>query len=255
MFLFAGYDPTQAHSDVTESSIPIEHSAEELSSTSGDVATDDLAEQSGHNPPTVISTAEVITFSDDTGLSIDAPVLRNQPVLLLGSPISATLSPPPVEVEASSEIITYIPESNVSSGAEPLDDIQDKPEMEGLGDSSVIILHTAQNITNIAPEETDKDVTEGPGKSSGENPENSGDTNSEGVNGDAGTNAPHSEIKITLIPHLTLTPNWEPELSPATPQESRSDREYSAEPPAAPEETDDASNEQEINTRTINGKV
>ncbi|XP_031601762.1 brevican core protein isoform X1 [Oreochromis aureus] len=249
--LDSSYHPTQAHSDVTES---IDHSAEELSSTSGDVATDDLAEQSGHNPPTVISAAEVITFSDDIGSSIDAPVLKNQPVLLLGSPISATLSPPPVEVEASSEIITYIPESNISSGAEPLDDIQDKPKMEGLGDNSVIILRTAQNITNIAQEGTEKDVTEGPGKSSGENPENSGDTNSEGVNGDAGTDAPPSEIKITLIPHLTLTPNWEPELSPATPQESRSDREYSAEPPAAPEETDDASNEQEINTGTINAE-
>ncbi|XP_030606810.1 brevican core protein [Archocentrus centrarchus] len=246
--LGSSYDPTQEHSGVTEPSIPADHTDEELSSTSGEMVTDDLAEQSGHIHPPEISTPEV-TFTDDTSSSIDAPVLKTEPVVLLASPISVMLSPPSVEVEASSEIITFIPESNTSSGAEPLEDIQDKLELEGLEESSVVF--TTQNITNIQPKGSEKDTREGSGQSL-ENPTLSVDNNSVGVNGDAGTDAPSSEIKITLIPHLTLTPNWEPEPSPATPQESRSDWEYSTEPPAATEESDDASKEQEINTSSLN---
>lgn len=252
--MLAGFDPAQEHSGVTEPSTPADHSDEEPSSTSGEMATDDLAEQSGHIHPPEIPTPEV-TFTHDTSPSVDAPVLKTEPVLLSVSPISVTLSTPPVEVEASSEIITFIPESNTSSGAEPLEDIEDNLELEGLGESAVVF--TTQNITNIQPEGSEKDTREGSGESL-ENPTLSADNSSVAVNGDAGTDATSSEIRITLIPHLTLTPDWEPELSPATPQESRSDWEHSTEPPAAAaaaQESDDASKEQEMSTSSINGKV
>uniref|UniRef100_A0A3B4ZIP0 Brevican core protein-like n=1 Tax=Stegastes partitus TaxID=144197 RepID=A0A3B4ZIP0_9TELE len=183
------------------------------------------------------------------------------------SPDSVTLSPPSVEVEASSpEIITFIPESNVSSGSEPVEDIQDKLEQEGLGESRIVFLGTTQNITDSDPEGKEEDTGEESGESSGENPHMnpqllltnltpSADHTAEGTDGEVGTDAPPpSEIKITLIPHLTLSPGWEPEPSSATPQESRSDREYSAEPPAA-EESDDISREQDVMAEITTGSI
>ncbi|KAG7221170.1 hypothetical protein INR49_017489 [Caranx melampygus] len=258
-----------------ESSIPVDQSEEEHNSTS-----DDPEEQSGHIHPAEIPSAEVITVSDDSdsgsgsgsgsGSSIDVPVIINDPVTLVTSPASVTSSPPSTEVDSSSpEIITLVPESNASSGAEHQEVIQ-----EGLGHSSEIFLSTAQNVAEGA----EPDDTEGSGESSGEssglkpellltNPTVSSDHTSEGTSAEVdthevdthdevGTGAPPpSDIKITLIPHLTLTPGWEPEPSYSTPQESRSDREYSAETPVTEESEDDSTEQEvvlEITTRSIN---
>uniref|UniRef100_A0A4W6D434 Brevican n=1 Tax=Lates calcarifer TaxID=8187 RepID=A0A4W6D434_LATCA len=191
-----------------------------------EAAPDDPTEQSGHIHPAETPTAEVVTVTDDSGSSVDGFVLNNDPVTLSTSLVSVTLSPPAVEVEASSpEIITFIPDSNASSGAEPLEDIQEKNEQEGLGESPEVFLTTTQNITDGVPESGGHDAREGSGESSGEipemkpellltNPTVSTDHASEGTDGEAGTGAP---------------PPSDP--SSPTPQESRSDREYSAEPP------------------------
>ncbi|GLD53245.1 brevican core protein-like protein, partial [Lates japonicus] len=259
----SSYDPTQEHSGVTiESSIPVEHGDEEYNSTSEEAAPDDPTEQSGHIHPAEIPTAEVVTVTDDSGSSVDGLVLNNDPVTLSTSLVSVTLSPPAVEVEASSpEIITFTPDSNASSGAEPLEDIQEKNEQEGLGESPEVFLTTTENITDGVPESGGHDAREGSGESSGEipemkpellltNPTVSTDHASEGTDSEAGTGAPPpSDVKITLIPHLTLTPGWEPEPSSPTPQESRSDREYSAEPPVA-EGSNDVSTEQVVEITT-----
>ncbi|XP_023144138.2 brevican core protein isoform X1 [Amphiprion ocellaris] len=255
------YDSTEEHSGVTiESSIPVDQGDEDFNSTSEEAAPDDPTEQSGHIHPTESPTTEVISVTEDSGSSVDAPVLHSDPVTLLPSPSpdSVTLSPPSVEVEASSpEIITFIPESNVSSGSEPPEDIQNKLEQEGLGESPIVFLSTTQNITDSDPEGREEDTGEESGESSGENPHMkpeflltnptlSTDHTSEATDDEVGTDAPPpSEIKITLIPRLTLTPGWEHEPSSATPQESRSDREYSAEPPVA-EESDGVSQEQDV---------
>uniref|UniRef100_A0A3B4ZIS9 Brevican core protein-like n=1 Tax=Stegastes partitus TaxID=144197 RepID=A0A3B4ZIS9_9TELE len=223
-------------------SSPHTEETDDFNSTSEEAAPDDPTEQSGHTDPAEIPTVEAITVTDDSGSSVDTPLLKSDPVTLLPSPSpdSVTLSPPSVEVEASSpEIITFIPESNVSSGSEPVEDIQDKLEQEGLGESRIVFLGTTQNITDSDPEGKEEDTGEESGESSGENPHMnpqllltnltpSADHTAEGTDGEVGTDAPPpSEIKITLIPHLTLSPGWEPEPSSATPQESRSDREYS----------------------------
>uniref|UniRef100_A0A4W6D401 Brevican n=1 Tax=Lates calcarifer TaxID=8187 RepID=A0A4W6D401_LATCA len=216
----SSYDPTREHSAVTtESSIPVEHGDEEYNSTSEEAAPDDPTEQSGHIHPAETPTAEVVTVTDDSGSSVDGFVLNNDPVTLSTSLVSVTLSPPAVEVEASSpEIITFIPDSNASSGAEPLEDIQEKNEQEGLGESPEVFLTTTQNITDGVPESGGHDAREGSGESSGEipemkpellltNPTVSTDHASEGTDGEAGTGAPPpSDVKITLIPDLTLTP-------------------------------------------------
>lgn len=270
-----GYGPTQEHPGVTvESSVPVGDDGDEESnnSTSEEAAPDDPTDQSGHIHPAEIPTAEVITVTDDQCrcTSTDAPVLNSDPVTLLTSPVSVTPSPPSVEVEASSaEIITFVPESNASSGAEPPEDIQDKLEQEGLGESPDVFLSTTQNITDGDPEGREQDTREGSGESSGDSPEVkqgllltnptlSTDHTSERTDIEAGTDEPPpSDVKITLIPHLTLTPGWEPEPSSSTLQESRSDREYSAEPPLA-EEPDNVSTEQELvaemPTSSINGE-
>ncbi|XP_051263020.1 brevican core protein isoform X2 [Dicentrarchus labrax] len=266
----SGYHPTQEQPGVTvESPIPDDHhDDEESNSTSEEAAPDDSTDQSALIHPEDIPTAEVIIATDDSGSTVDTPVLNSDTVTLLTSPVSVTLSPPSVEVEASSpEIITFIPESNASSGAGALEDIQDKLEQEGLGESPEVFFSRTQNTTDSGPEGREQDAREGSGESSGENPEVkqgllltnptlSSDHTSGGNDGEAGTDtSPPSDVKITLIPHLTLTPGWEPEPSSPTPQESRSDREYSVEPPVA-EVSDDVSKEQEfvaeITTSSIN---
>lgn len=223
----------QGHLGVTvKSPLAVDHSDEESNRAP--------AEQSGHTHP-----AEVITVTDDS----DVPDLNSEPVT---SSVSVTLSTPSVEVEASSpEIIPLMPESIAPSGAVPLEDIQDK--QEGLAEKPTVFLSTTQNITHSGLERREKDAREGSsGESSGEGPEVKSPTLSMDQN-EAGTDvAPPSGVKITLIPRQTLTPSWEPEPSAPAPQESRSDQEYSAEPPVAeePEEQEVAA---EITTSSING--
>lgn len=256
------------HSGVTtQSPVPDDHEDGEFNSTTEETSPDDPAEQSGHVHQAETSTAEGTTVTED--FNSETTVLKSDQVTLLASPVYVTLSPPSVEVEASSqEIITFIPESNASSGAEPLEDIQDKLEQEGLGQSSVVFHSTTQTITDTDPEVGETDKIEGSGESSGESPQTkpellltrptlSADHTSEGIDDEAGTDAPSpSEIKITLIPHLTLTPGWKPEPSSPAPQESRSDGEYSAEPPVT-EESDNTVQEvmAEVTTGSFTGKV
>lgn len=192
-----------------------------------------------------IPTADVLTVTYDHDSS-DA-------VSLLASSESVTLSPPAVEVEASSpEILAFI--SNCSSGAEQLEDMQDKLERDGLGENPEILLCASQNITDDHDdlEEGEQDAGEGSGEASGEevkpNP-----TLSSSDGEDGGDSSLESDVKITLIPQLTLTPGWEPEPSTSTPQESRSDREYSAEPPVH-QDSDDVTNEQDIHTEDTTGE-
>lgn len=240
----------QEHLGVTvESSVPADHGDEESNSAPEEAEPDDPAEQSGHIHP-----AEVIALTDESGSSVDVPVLNSDPLTLLTFSVSVTLSTPSVEVEASSpEIITFIPEISASSGAVPLEDIQDKLEQEGLGGKPKVFLSTTQNITHL--EQREQDASEGSGESSGERPEVTSPTLLMDQN-EAGTDtAPPSDVKITLIPHQTLTPGWEPEPSSSAPQESRSDREYSAEPPVT-EESDNVSKEEEaeVTSSSINGE-
>ncbi|XP_078108182.1 uncharacterized protein LOC144519136 [Sander vitreus] len=156
---------------------------------------------------------------------------------------------------SSPEIITFIPESNTPSGAEPLDAIQDKLEREVLRESPEIFFNKTQNITDSDPEGREQDSGEGSGESSGgsaelTNPTLSTDHTSAGTDSEDATDAPHpADVKITLIPHMTLTRGWEPEASSSssTAQESRSDLEYSAEPPVA-DGSEDVSKEPEVVT-------
>ncbi|TKS82591.1 Brevican core protein [Collichthys lucidus] len=245
----SGSDPIQEHLGVAETSVPISHGDEESNSTSEEAEPDDPTEQSGHTHP-----AEVTTVTDDTGSSVAVTVLNSDPVTLLASLASVTLSPPSVEVEASSpEIITFIPESNASSGAESLEDYQDKLEQEGLGENPEVFLSTPQNITDSGREGKEQEAREGSGESSGDSAEvKSGllltnrtlstDHASEETD-DGGTDIPTaSDVKITL----THTPSWEPEPSSSTLQESRSDREYGVEVPVTEEVTDEVSKEHKV---------
>ncbi|TDH11267.1 hypothetical protein EPR50_G00059240 [Perca flavescens] len=153
---------------------------------------------------------------------------------------------------SSPEIITFIPESNTPSGAEPLVDIQDNLEWEVLRESPEVFSNKTPNITDRDPEEREQDSGEGSAESSGgsaelTNPTLSTDHTSAGTDGEDATDAPHpADVKITLIPHVR---GWEPEASSSssTAQESRSDLEYSAEPPVA-DGSEDVSKEPEVMT-------
>uniref|UniRef100_UPI003AAE5BD4 brevican core protein n=1 Tax=Centroberyx gerrardi TaxID=166262 RepID=UPI003AAE5BD4 len=251
------YDPTHEQSGVTiESSSPVDHSDEEFDGASLDPSTS--TDQNEHIDPAEIPTVEVMTVTDDSGSSEESPVQKNDLVTLLTSPVPVTLSPPSAEVEASSagELITFIPESNATSGSELVEEIQHKVEQEGLGQGPEVFLSTTQNITDTEAEEEHPESDEGSGESSGEspglkpellltNPTLSTDRGSEGSETESGTDAPSAEIEITLLPALTFSPGWESRPPPTVPQESRSDLEYSAEPPVT-EEHDDVSKEQGV---------
>ncbi len=244
-----------------ESSILVDHGDQESNSTSEEAEPGDADEQSGHSHPAEVPTEDIVTVSEHSGDSSDPGATS------LTSPITVTLSAPSMEAEANSpEILTFTHKNNAPSGAETPENIQDKAELEGSGE---VFHSTAPNVTESDGEEMEQEAREGSGESSGERPEvksgllltnptPSTDHNSEGLGGDAGTDEPRpSDVKITLIPRLTLTPSWEPEPSSSSPQESRSDREYSAEPPVT-EQSDDASTEHEvvsvIPTSSINGQ-
>ncbi|XP_068585958.1 brevican core protein [Cebidichthys violaceus] len=255
----SGFDPTPELPGVTvESFIPVGHGVEDSSGTSEETATDDPTDQSGHVHPAETPTAEVITATGDSGVS--APVLSTDPVPLSTSPVSVR----PTSADAAAgtpEIITFVPESNTSSeGAEPLEDIQDRLEQEVLGEDPEAFLSTTQNTTDSDPVGAEQDGGEDSGDSSGESPEvkpellsTNPSLSADRTDGEDATDTP-SDVKITLIPHLTLTPDWEPEPSSSTPQESRSDLEYSGEPAVA-EASDDVSTEQEAVTRIATSNV
>lgn len=229
------------------SSIPVHHDDEESNSTPEVAEPEDPVEQSGHIHP-----AEASTATEDSGSSVDVPVLSADLVTLL----AVTLSTPSVEVDRSSPgIKTFIPESGASSGDIPLEDIQDKVEQEGLGKKQ--LLSTTQHFRDTDLEQREHDPGESSGETSSERPEVTSPTLSADLN-EAGTDmVPTSDVKITLIPHQTLTPDWEPEPYSSVPQESRSDRESSADPPVTAG-ADNISKEQnvtaEITSSSFNGE-
>lgn len=213
-------------------------------------------EHSGHIPP-----AEVSGVSDESGSSVDIPAVDGDPVTLLTPSVSVTLSTPSVEVEASSaEIITFIPETSASSGA-----ITPEYVREEIEEKSSILLSTRQNMTHSDMDQREHGASEGSGGSSGESQEVTAMTLSTDLNEGSTDQDPSSDLRITLIPHQTLTPNWEPEhfssspsssySSSSAPQESHPDQESGAEPPVT-EESDSVSVEKhaEITTRSIHSR-
>ncbi|KAK5861692.1 hypothetical protein PBY51_017149 [Eleginops maclovinus] len=132
--------------------------------------------------------------------------------------------------------------------------LEEKQEEEVLGG---VFLSTTQNILNFFTEK-EHDGGEGSGESSGENPEITpslfltGPTVAHSEGEEATDAPPPSEVKITLLPRLSLSPGWELEPSPSTLQESRSDLEFSARPPAAEEEEEEEEEEvEEISTSSM----
>lgn len=228
------------------------HGGEEFNRTSGD-----LTEQSGHTHLVEIPTTEVVQVPDDLNSSADASVLKNNLFTRLVSP---TVSSSPATTEAnSSGAGTFQHESIVSSeDDEHLEGIRDKKDQE-LEENPAVFLGTAQNFTDESSGEEDEDSREEADESSGESPDRkpevflinptlTADHTSVGIIDEAGTSAPpQSKIKVTLVPHLTFTPSWESEPSTKSPEESLSDREYSAELPV-PEKSDEISKEQELST-------
>ncbi|XP_032367309.1 brevican core protein isoform X1 [Etheostoma spectabile] len=229
----SGYDHTAEPSGVTVVwSTPVWHDNEDFSSPSQETVSHDPTNHSRH-----VDTAAVFTVTEDS--SVNTPVLNSDPITLLTPPVSVTPPFPSVEVEASSpEIITFIPESSTPSGAGPLDDIQDKLQ-EVLGGSQEVFFNKTKHSTDSDPEGREHDSREGLGESSGgsgelTNPALSTDHTSERTGGWDATDAPPpAGVKLTPIPHVTLTRGWEPEASSSslssTAQESRSDLEYSTE--------------------------
>ncbi|MEQ2279170.1 hypothetical protein AMECASPLE_006664, partial [Ameca splendens] len=239
-----GYTFTLDHSDMpTEPALQLYTRDEDINSNSNTTEPDDYTEQSGHTHPAVIQNVEVPLVSDKTYSSVDSMVLQNSPLTLLTS-VSVTQLPLSVKVEiSSSEIVTFHPDVPTLSEVEPVEEIQDKIDQDTLEENPEVFLNTVPNITEYNPDETGGDRREGADESSEETPHInpdltvtsptlSADHSADGNIGEGGSEAPPlSEIKITLIPHLSLTPRWEPQPSTPTAQESRSDREHSAEPP------------------------
>ncbi|XP_064861622.1 aggrecan core protein-like [Oncorhynchus nerka] len=132
------FDPTQEQSGVTspDSSTLDEHVEQEAGGT-----VDSLPEVSmGSTDLGSVQTDEVLTVTYDTGSSEASGVHEGMlDVTLLTSPKPITYSPPTqrsVEAEASSpgDFITFIPETSVPSGFDPLEEGLGKVEQEGLGE-------------------------------------------------------------------------------------------------------------------------
>lgn len=228
---------TQQNLDVTPELSILDHSHTESIIVSEETKPDDTAKQSGH-------TVDVITGTHLSGSSTAVPDLNSVPVMLSASSMSITMPMPSVVVEASSpEIITVIPESRISSGATPLEDLQ-----EGLREKAKIFFSTNQNITYSDVEQKELHAREGSGESSGDERPELASLNLSTDHSVSDTDAAlPPDMKITSIPHHILTSGWEPESSSSAPLECHSDREYSAEPPITEES-------KEIPSSSINGE-
>uniref|UniRef100_A0AAZ3Q7N0 Brevican core protein-like n=1 Tax=Oncorhynchus tshawytscha TaxID=74940 RepID=A0AAZ3Q7N0_ONCTS len=137
------FDPTQEQSGVTspDSSTLDEHVEQEAGGT-----VDSLPEVSmGSTDLGSVPTDKVLTVTYDTG-SIEASGVHEGmlDVTLLTSPKPITYSPPTqrsMEAEASSpgDFITFIPETSVPSGFDPLEEGLEKVEQEGLGEIPEVV--------------------------------------------------------------------------------------------------------------------
>lgn len=223
--LLTGYTLTPEHSDVpTESALQLNIHDEDINSSSNTTEADDVTEQRGHIHPAELTNVEVPLVTDET---------------FLVSPDSVTQVPLSVKVEVRSDGRTFYPESPTPSEVEPLEENQDPLE------------ENQEVFLNTVPNPTEDDLNEGWDESSGENPHINPELSATNPSLSAdhtidGSDAPPlTEIKITLIPDLSLTPRWEPVPLTPTAQESRSDREYSAEPPVK-DKSNEISKEQEF---------
>ncbi|KAF7664036.1 hypothetical protein LDENG_00189980 [Lucifuga dentata] len=266
----SSYDPTHEHLGVTmESATQVDHHDEESDGTSVPETPGDHNIQSGHTHPAEIHPSDIPTTEILTAEVTGSPILRSDLVTLLASPDSVTPSPSSTDADGSfpGEIINLIPENSAPSGTEDPEEILGKVEQEGLGESPEEFLSAAQNITDSTsrlgsdPEENGQEENEsGSKEGSGESSEGQGakpdllltnlnlstDHRHERSEGGAGTEAlpPPTDPEMTILPALTITSGWEPEAPPVVSQESRSDLEYSTEPPVT-EDSDDDSNEEE----------
>ncbi|KAK6326303.1 hypothetical protein J4Q44_G00019480 [Coregonus suidteri] len=144
------YDPTQEQSGVTspDSSTPDDHVEQDAGGTSVDSlpkVSMGSTDQDEHTDLGSVQTDEVLTVTYDTGSSEASGVHEGMlDVTFLTSPIPITYSPPTqrsVEAEASSpgDFITFIPESSVPSGFDPLEEVLEKVEQEGLGEIPEVV--------------------------------------------------------------------------------------------------------------------
>ncbi|CAB1334364.1 unnamed protein product [Coregonus sp. 'balchen'] len=144
------YDPTQEQSGVTspDSSTPDDHVEQDAGGTSVDSlpkVSMGSTDQDEHTDLGSVPTDKVLTVTYDTGSSEASGVHKGMlDVTLLTSPIPITYSPPTqrsVEAEASSpgDFITFIPESSVPSGFDPLEEGLEKVEQEGLGEIPEVV--------------------------------------------------------------------------------------------------------------------
>uniref|UniRef100_A0A8C7H7G4 Brevican n=1 Tax=Oncorhynchus kisutch TaxID=8019 RepID=A0A8C7H7G4_ONCKI len=206
-----------------------------------------------------VPTDKVLTVTYDTGSSEASGVHEGMlDVTLLTSPKPITYSPPTqrsVEGSSPGDFITFIPETSVPSGFDPLEEGLEKVEQEGLGEIPEVVETTTPETAS--GEEGSGDEQNGQEVSGEEESgqEVSGDEESESslilepevpyinetvtpINGttvnstdesepESSTDAPSTDMEITLLPDLYQTPV----PSPTVPQESRADAdlEYSGE--------------------------
>lgn len=233
------------------------HSSDDQSSHSPEVHGEESEkpyDYSGHIPP-----AEVAVVSEELGSSMGTPVVDGDGVTLLTQTfVSESPLTPSLEELSSSEIITLVPDGVASPEAVTQEDPQE-------ADSIPTTTHSDIN-------KRERDAGEGSGGSSGESEE---EATSRILS--AEYHPEDQDVTTTLIPHQTLTGDWEPESSfpssstssssfpsasllssPYTPSPSSAwggsqpNEEFSAEPPST-EGSDRISKERhaDITTRSI----
>uniref|UniRef100_A0A674CYY6 Brevican n=1 Tax=Salmo trutta TaxID=8032 RepID=A0A674CYY6_SALTR len=189
-------------------------------------------DQDEHTDLSSVPTDKVLTVIYDTDSSEASGVHKRMlDVTHLTSPIPITYSPPTqrsVEAEASSpgDFITFIPESSVPSGFDPLEERLEKVEQEGLGEIPEVV-ETTTPETASGEEVSRDEENESSGILEPDVPymnETVTPINGTTVNS---TDALSTDTEITLLPDLSQTPL----PSPTVPQESRADAnlEYSGE--------------------------
>ncbi|XP_071253571.1 brevican core protein-like isoform X1 [Salvelinus alpinus] len=167
------YDPTQEQSGVTspDSSTLDDHVEQEAGGTVDSLPEVSMGstDQDEHTDLGSVPTDKVLRVIYDTDSSEASGVHEGMlDVTLLTSPIPITYSPPTqrsVEAEASSpgDFITFIPESSVPSGFDPLEEGLDKVEREGLGEIPEVVEtttpETASGVEGSRDEENGQEVS------------------------------------------------------------------------------------------------
>ncbi|XP_029596017.1 brevican core protein isoform X2 [Salmo trutta] len=163
------YDPTQEQSGVMspDSSTLDDHVEQEAGGTVDSLPEVSMGstDQDEHTDLSSVPTDKVLTVIYDTDSSEASGVHKRMlDVTHLTSPIPITYSPPTqrsVEAEASSpgDFITFIPESSVPSGFDPLEERLEKVEQEGLGEIPEVVETTTPETAS--GEEVSRDEENG----------------------------------------------------------------------------------------------